>query len=518
MFGAAEEAAAAADGETADEVEENLELALDDAGEEEIPDLALDIDTGEGEEGIPDLALDIGGEESSDELPDLGIDGLDLGEGSPVAEEGTSDEPAGEPDDDDINALLAMLDNDIDDEPLEQPEEEEEIPEEEEEGPVDIQIDPDQLFSIDETDEIFADEISDEPEPEPEEEEVTDDFDVDLNPEPDEDEMQSDDEPFALLDDGEEDGGMTEEPDEGQESEEDEPVATLEVAKPVKRKKVKRKKAKKKEEASFFKRIFGNIVTEQTAEIEAKEREMEGMSKEEKTKLKAEQKKLQAAEKEEKAQVAAQEKEKKNADKAAAAAEKAAKKEEKKKQKAELAATEVVGKVNPIGTTIVLLLFAFICVSVLLGSNTFSYRSALLNTKKSFDEGEVEDAYKSIRGVKVSEEDMETKEKVYICMQLQKQLNSYEHYYDMGMYLESLDSLMKGIRSYDANKDKADKYEILGQINALEGKIAGNLYTEFGVSETEAREMNAIEDRHQYTLELEKIIEQWNEKNKEDER
>ena len=245
---------------------------------------------------------------------------------------------------------------------------------------------------------------------------------------------------------------------------------------------------------------------------------MEGMSKEEKTKLKAEQKQLQAVEKEEKAKIAAEEKEKKNADKAAAAAEKAAKTEEKKKQKAELAATEVVGKVNPIGTTIVLLLFAFIGVSVLLGSNTFSYRSALLNTKKSFDEGEGEEAYNSIRGVKVSEEDQETKEKVYICMQLQKQLNSYENYYDMGMYLESLDSLMKGIRSYDANKDKADKYEILGQVNALEGKIAGNLYTEFGVSETQAREMNSIEDRHEYTVELEKIIDQWNEKNKEDER
>ena len=130
----------------------------------------------------------------------------------------------------------------------------------------------------------------------------------------------------------------------------------------------------------------------------------------------------------------------------------------------------------------------------------------------------MEDAYKSIRGVKVSEEDAETKDKVYICMQLQKQLNSYENYYDMGMYLESLDSLVKGIRSYDQNKDKADKYEILGQFNALEGKIAGNLYTEFGVSETEAREMNEIEDRHEYTMELEKIIEAWNEKNKEDEK
>ena len=54
---------------------------------------------------------------------------------------------------------------------------------------------------------------------------------------------------------------------------------------------------------------------------------------------------------------------------------------------------------------------------------------------------------------------------------------------------------MKGIRSYDYNRDKADKYEVLGQFNALEGKLAGALYLEFGVNETEARQINEIEDR-----------------------
>ena len=155
---------------------------------------------------------------------------------------------------------------------------------------------------------------------------------------------------------------------------------------------------------------------------------------------------------------------------------------------------------------------------MLLGSNTFSYRSALINSKKSFEEGENEDAYKSIRGVKVAEDDAEDADKVRICMQLQKQINSYNNYYSMGMYLESLDSLVKGIRSYDENRDKADKYEIIGQFNALEGKIAGALYNEFGVTETRAREMNEIEDRQEYTDELDKIIADWREKIKEDEK
>ena len=163
-------------------------------------------------------------------------------------------------------------------------------------------------------------------------------------------------------------------------------------------------------------------------------------------------------------------------------------------------------------------MFGFICVSVILGSKSFSYRSALLNSKKSFDEGEYNDAYKSISGVEVSEDDKETEQKVRICMELQKELNSYENYYEMGLYLESLDSLMKGIRSYDKNREKADKLEILGQINALEGQLAGTLYSEFGINETEAREINDIEDRREYTSQLQDIIEAWKKKIKADER
>ena len=329
--------------------------------------------------------------------------------------------------------------------------------------------------------------------------------------------MEEVDELFALMDEGVEPSGE----EEASESidENDEGVDTVDLANPVKVRKVRRKKPKQKGGfLLFLKKIFGNVITEETAEIEAKEREMEELDKEEKIKLKAEKKELEAKEKEEKAAAAAAEKEKKAADKAAAAAEKAAAKEEKKKKKQEAAAIEVVGKLNPIGTSIVVILFGFICVSVILGSKSFSYRSALLNAKGSFEQGEYDDAYDSIKGVEVSEDDKEIEEKVRICMELQKELNSYENYYEMGLYLESLDSLMKGIRSYDKNREKADKLEILGQINALEGQLAGTQYSEFGINETEAREINDLEDRREYTKQLQDINDAWKKKIKVDER
>ncbi len=268
----------------------------------------------------------------------------------------------------------------------------------------------------------------------------------------------------------------------------------------------------------FFKRVFGNIITEQTAEEEAKEREQEQADAAEKAAAKEEKKKQMAAEKEEKAEQAKEEKERKKAEKAEKAAVKAAEKAEKKRLKAEMEAKEVVGRINPLGASIVMVFFGLLCVLIVVGSQTLSYTSSVNRAESSFEQRNYKEAYQSLAGVDVSDASQEMKDKVRICMQLQRQLDSYKNYYEMKMYLESLDSLMKGIRSYDANKSKADGYEILGQYNELEGKLANQLYQEFGVSESQARNINSVETQEEYTSRLENIIAQWERRNKEDEK
>lgn len=293
-------------------------------------------------------------------------------------------------------------------------------------------------------------------------------------------------------------------------------IALADPVKPIRKKKEPKPKKEKKD--SFWKRIFGNIITEQTAEEEAKEREMELADAEERAKLKEEKKKQEAAAKQEKAEQAKAEKDRKAAEKAEKATAKAAEKEEKKRLKLEREANEVVGKINPVGATIVMVFFGVIAIVVLLGTQTFSYSSAVNGAESHFDKGDYEQAYESLSGVEVSEKSTELADKVRICMQLQKELNSYTNYYEMKMYLEALDSLMKGIRSYDENKTKADDYGILGQYNALEGQIAQNLYSEFGVSESQARNINGMESQEEYTARLEEIISRWEEKMRADER
>lgn len=277
-------------------------------------------------------------------------------------------------------------------------------------------------------------------------------------------------------------------------------------------------KQEKEKKDGFFKRIFGNIITEQSAEEEAKEREKEQADAEEKKAAKEEKKQQTAEEKAAKAEQAKEEKEKKAAAKAEQAAAKAAEKEEKKRLRAEQEANEVVGRINPVGAAIVMVFFGLLCVAVVFGSQALSYTTSVKSAESSFEQRDYKNAYDSLAGVSVSDSSKELKQKVRMCMQLQREYDAYQNYYKMKMYLESMDSLIAGIRLYDANKAKAEQYDMLSQYNELESKLANQLYNEFGVSESQARNIIASETQKEYTDRLQAILLQWQKRNEADER
>lgn len=277
-------------------------------------------------------------------------------------------------------------------------------------------------------------------------------------------------------------------------------------------------KQEKEKKDGFFKRIFGNIITEQSAEEEAKEREKEQADAEEKKAAKEEKKQQTAEEMAAKAEQAKEEKEKKAAAKAEQAAAKAAEKEEKKRLRAEQEANEVVGRINPVGAAIVMVFFGLLCVAVVFGSQALSYTTSVKSAESSFEQRDYKNAYDSLAGVSVSDSSKELKQKVRMCMQLQREYDAYQNYYKMKMYLESLDSLIGGIRLYDANKAKAEQYDMLSQYNELESKLANQLYNEFGVSESQARNIIASETQKEYTDRLQAILLQWQKRNEADER
>lgn len=447
------------------------------------------------------------------------------GEPAPVMDEQVEEKPAEEASDGeaDVNELLTLLSQDYEDydEPdsAVQPEEEVQTAEPMDESPAETSLfreDDEESVFADDADALSVDDIYDdalsavdysEADEAPEFPEIEEEF------VPQMDEDAGDDFGDLALDplvlDDSEAAGVS-----------GEPLAvsddTEEDVQDIKQEKEKKEKKEKKD--GFFKRIFGNIITEQSAEEEAKEREKEQADAEEKKAAKEEKKQQTAEEKAAKAEQAKEEKEKKAAAKAEQAAAKAAEKEEKKRLKAEQEANEVVGRINPVGAAIVMVFFGLLCVAVVFGSQALSYTTSVKSAESSFEQRDYKNAYDSLAGVSVSDSSKELKQKVRMCMQLQREYDAYQNYYKMKMYLESLDSLIGGIRLYDANKAKAEQYDMLSQYNELESKLANQLYNEFGVSESQARNIIASETQKEYTDRLQAILLQWQKRNEADER
>lgn len=267
---------------------------------------------------------------------------------------------------------------------------------------------------------------------------------------------------------------------------------------------------KKKESPGFFAKTFGNVITDDTASEEEKERQAELEKQEAKAKQKEEKKKQAEQAKEEKEKLAQEEKERKKQLKAEKAAKKAEEKEEKKRlkeeRKAEEAAQEVVGKINPVGAAIVVIFFATIGILTLFGSMLLSRNSSLNEAENLFAGGEYIKAYDVIHKANMLDEEDVLYRRIRICSQLQKELKSYAHYSSMGMTVEALDSLVKGFHHYDLNKASAEELGITHQFDQLKGALETQLSSDFGVDGEEARKLLSIPDRGEYTRQLEEIV------------
>ena len=281
----------------------------------------------------------------------------------------------------------------------------------------------------------------------------------------------------------------------------EEGVSSVPAAEPVIRKK------KKKEGPGFFQKIFGNVITDSTADEEEKERQREAELKQKKEEKKAEKKQQAEVTKEEKAQAAQEKKEQKKQLKAEQAAKKAEEKKRKKEERLARAAqeTEVVGKINPVGATIVIILFLTIGMIAVLGTNMLGRRSNLGNAENYFANEDYIRAYDAINSVKLKEKDEGLFRRIRICCQLQKEIRSFNNYNTLGMKLEALDSLLKGMRFYEENISEAQELQIQPAYEKLRSQVLTGLSENFGMGEKEVSELLAIPDQAQYTQRLQQI-------------
>ena len=84
-------------------------------------------------------------------------------------------------------------------------------------------------------------------------------------------------------------------------------------------------------------------------------------------------------------------------------------------------------------------------------------------------------------------------------MFVNKELNSYNNFYAIGLYPEALDSLLKGLERYDKYLQDAESLGIESDLNYVRRQILGELKRSFSMTEKDAAELNAIKDQEEYS-------------------
>lgn len=277
-----------------------------------------------------------------------------------------------------------------------------------------------------------------------------------------------------------------------------------------------KKAPKKKGKFSvLMKKFFGNIVDSKSKkqfEEEKAEEEKAEFKKSEKARIKAgnlteEEQKAKDAKEAAAAQAKEEKKQKKLDKKAAADAKKAEKLEKKKKlaeeRKAEEALSVDEGRINRAGASIVFIFFALIAVAILIGSNQFTYATSIKKAGNYFDKQKYNKAYNEVSGLKIRDRDEEIYSKIMTVMYVNKELNSYNNYYDIQHYSEALDSLLKGLKRYDKYISDARELGIESDLDYVRKQILAELKRTYQISESEAVALNEIKDRNEYS---EKVI------------
>lgn len=281
-----------------------------------------------------------------------------------------------------------------------------------------------------------------------------------------------------------------------------------------KNKKQKNRKQKNKKQKSM-KSIFSNVKEERTEEEIERLKQEAIDTVEEKNKLEEEKLAKKRKEQEDKKKKDIEKAASKKAAKLAAAKKKEekikAKKEAKTKKELELQSLldeieENEGRINRIGASIVFSLFAICAIVIVIGTNIYTYSISIRDAAKYFDAQKYNDAYYNVYGMNIKDEDIELYDKIMTVMFVNKQLNSYNHYYQLDQYPEALDSLLKGLERYDKYISLAKELGIENDLKYVRENIIKELNQVFSISEKDAKELIQLKDQSEYSVAVYDVV------------
>nr|MCR5100912.1 hypothetical protein [Butyrivibrio sp.] len=119
-----------------------------------------------------------------------------------------------------------------------------------------------------------------------------------------------------------------------------------------------------------------------------------------------------------------------------------------------------------------------------------------------FRSGNYNETYKLMYGQQLTEEQSLMYNQARTLSWAQRYVDSYENYKSMNMEEEALNSLLSGVRQYSELTADAEQFQVENQVKSVYDNIESILESEYGLTSEDIAEINAIENKKEYTLKL----------------
>jgi len=162
-------------------------------------------------------------------------------------------------------------------------------------------------------------------------------------------------------------------------------------------------------------------------------------------------------------------------------------------------------KIKPISLIFLLTFVIGMVVLIEIGNTAFHYTNDVSQAQLYFQNGNYQLAYNSLQGVDLKPTDEELYDQINTIMFVQKQYTSYQNYLKLGMGVEALDSLIKGVQRYYTYYPTAKELGVSDQLDENKVLIISALKSTFSMSEEKAISYASLSDSDftQYYMTLE---------------
>ena len=129
------------------------------------------------------------------------------------------------------------------------------------------------------------------------------------------------------------------------------------------------------------------------------------------------------------------------------------------------------------------------------------------NARAAYEKKDYVTVFTELNGYKLKGEDAKMFEESKLILRMQRRLDSYKTYSDLGMNVEALNALITGLAVYDNTVSEAKDETIQNELATRYSSVLQILSDVYGIDEQTARAVAEIEDDMEYTVALQEITE-----------